>query len=67
VGPHKTSNDLETLDLQGAKHYKLQREDYIMGHGELTYCPKCGKEVYPASEACKNCGYAGEEIEREEG
>jgi len=33
----------------------------MRGHGELTYCPKCGKEVYPVSEPCKNCGYDGEE------
>lgn len=26
------------------------------------YCPKCGKEVYPASEPCGFCGYSGEEM-----
>ena len=27
----------------------------MKAHGELTYCPDCGKEVYPAREACVNC------------
>jgi hypothetical protein len=27
-----------------------------MGHGELLYCERCGKEVYPGSAPCKNCG-----------
>jgi hypothetical protein len=35
----------------------------MRAHGELTYCPRCGKEVYPASEACKHCGYTGEDID----
>ena len=28
-----------------------------MGHGELLYCDRCGKEVHPGSAPCKNCGF----------
>lgn len=29
----------------------------MRAHGELLHCPCCGKEVYPGSEPCGNCGY----------
>lgn len=32
----------------------------MQAQGELTYCPQCGKEIHPASEPCKHCGFAGE-------
>lgn len=35
-------------------------------HGVLTYCPQCGKEVYPASNGCKHCGYPDHEYEEDD-
>lgn len=29
----------------------------MQAHGELTYCPRCDKEVRPASQPCRHCGY----------
>lgn len=29
----------------------------MKAHGELLYCPNCGKEVYPGSQPCNNCSY----------
>jgi uncharacterized OB-fold protein len=34
-----------------------ERRYTMQAHGELTYCPNCDKEVYPASKPCRNCGY----------
>lgn len=27
----------------------------MRAHGELLYCPRCGDEVYPGSQPCRNC------------
>jgi len=30
-------------------------------HGENVYCPRCGREIYPASEPCRNCGFGADQ------
>ena len=37
-------------------------EDDMHAHGELDYCPNCGREVYPASEPCKACGFPNTKV-----